>query len=246
MQLHRTSLSTSFGNEFVSNGTLFHHVHNIDGGMSWLSLENRLRIVAESSGAPAYLHSAASIPIINRDVKLANIILDDHHGAKISNLGASRLLTDKSDVYSFGVVLAELLIGRKPICIEISPKDVNLATYFITSLNKNRIFQILEPRVVKEGTIDQLDAAAQLVKRCLSLNGEERRTMKEVTVELEGLRNFTKPPSANCHGHDEIESLISSTEAPRSDLNEIQLSLILGMTLNNIAWELLVCCSHVQ
>ncbi|KAK1398216.1 putative wall-associated receptor kinase-like protein 16 [Heracleum sosnowskyi] len=199
--------------EFVSNGTLFDHVHSIDGGMSWLSWENRLRIAAESSGALAYLHSAASIPVIHRDVKLANILLDDHNVAKISDFGASRLisldknqvttlvqgtlgyldpeyfhtgqLTDKSDVYSFGVVLAELLTGRKPICTERSPKDVNLATYFITSLNENRLFQILEPRVVKEGTIDQLETTAQLVKRCLSLNGEERPTMKEVTMELE-------------------------------------------------------------
>ncbi|KAK1398213.1 Kinase-like protein pac.W.ArA.7 [Heracleum sosnowskyi] len=159
--------------DFVSNGTLFDHVHNMKGGMSWLSLENRLRIVVESAGTLAYLHSAASIPIIHRDVKLANILLDDHHMAKISDFGASRLvpldknqmttlvqgtlgyldpeyfhagqMTDKSDVYSFGVVLAELLTGRQPICTKISPKDVNLATYFITSLNENRIFQILEP-----------------------------------------------------------------------------------------------------
>ncbi|WOH01999.1 hypothetical protein DCAR_0521386 [Daucus carota subsp. sativus] len=238
--------------EFVSNGSLFDHVHGIEGGMSWLSWENRLRIAAESSGALAYLHSAASMPVIHRDVKLANILLDDRHVAKISDFGASRLvpldknqvttlvqgtlgyldpeyfhtgqLTDKSDVYSFGVVLAELLTGRKPICAERSPKDVNLATYFITSLNENRIFKILEPRVVKEGTVDQLEAAARLVKRCLSLIGEERPTMKEVTMELEGLRNCTKHPWADQRGHDENESLISSNEAPVSDFSEIQLS----------------------
>ncbi|KAK1364914.1 hypothetical protein POM88_040475 [Heracleum sosnowskyi] len=34
--------------EFVSNGTLLDHVHNNDGGASWLSLDNRLRIAAES------------------------------------------------------------------------------------------------------------------------------------------------------------------------------------------------------
>ncbi|KAK1398199.1 hypothetical protein POM88_008062 [Heracleum sosnowskyi] len=56
--------------------------------------------------------------------------------------------------------------------------------------------------------------------------------MKEVTMELEGLRNFTKHPWANRHGHEEIESLISSTEAHRSDLYEIQLS-----SYNNIGHD---------
>ncbi|KAK1398195.1 putative wall-associated receptor kinase-like 16 [Heracleum sosnowskyi] len=237
--------------EFVSNGTLFDHVHNTHEGMSQLSLENRLRIAAETSGALAYLHSAASIPIIHRDVKLANILLDDNHIAKVSDFGASRLvsldqtqvttlvqgtlgyldpeyfhtgqLTDKSDVYSFGVVLAELLTGRKPICIEGSPKDRNLATYFITSVKENRIFQILEPRALKEGTLEQLETAAQLVKRCLSLNGEERPTMKEVTMELESLRKFSKYPWANHHRHEETASLISS-DNELSDLYDIQLS----------------------
>ncbi|KAL1816972.1 hypothetical protein ACET3Z_019546 [Daucus carota] len=237
--------------EFVSNGTLFEHVHNIDGGMSWLSLENRLRIAAESSGALAYLHSAASIPIIHRDVKLANILLDDNHVAKISDFGASRLvsldqtqvttlvqgtlgyldpeyfhtgqLTDKSDVYSFGVVLAELLTGRKPLCMERSPEDRNLATYFITSVKENRIFQILEPRALKEGTLEQLETAAQLVKRCLSLNGDDRPTMKEVTMELESLRKSSKRPWANQHRHEETSSLIT-IDHELSDLYDIQLT----------------------
>ena len=78
--------------------------------------------------------------------------------------------------------------------------------------------------MVKEGTIDQLEAAAQLVKRCLSLIGEERPTMKEVTMKLEALRNFTKHPWANQDCHEENESLISSAEAPCSDLYGIQLS----------------------
>ncbi|KAK2972073.1 hypothetical protein RJ640_010236 [Escallonia rubra] len=118
--------------EFVSNGTLSHHIHS-RGGISWLSWENRLRIAAESAGALAYLHSAASKPIIHRDVKSANILLDERYTTKISDFGASSIgehislrdarvfgsrLTDKSDVYSFGVVLAELLTGKKPLCLE--------------------------------------------------------------------------------------------------------------------------------
>nr|XP_017250451.1 PREDICTED: wall-associated receptor kinase 2-like isoform X1 [Daucus carota subsp. sativus] len=238
--------------EFISNGTLFHHVHNIDGSMPWLSLENRLRIAAESSCALAYLHSAASIPIIHRDVKLANILLDDNHVAKISDFGASRLvpldqpqvttlvqgtlgyldpeyfhkgqLTDKSDVYSFGVVLAELLTGRKPISLTRSLEDRNLATFFITSVEEHRIFQILEPRLVQEGTLEQLEAAARLVKRCLSLSGKERPTMKEVTMEIERLRIFKRTPWANHHVNEEATRLLGRTDIQHSDLYKIQLS----------------------
>ncbi|XP_074351065.1 wall-associated receptor kinase 1-like isoform X2 [Apium graveolens] len=238
--------------EFVSNGTLHHHVHSIDGGLSWLSLDNRLRVAAESSGALAYLHSAASMPIMHRDVKLANILLDDNCVAKISDFGASRLvpmdqtkvitlvqgtlgyldpeyfhtgeLTEKSDVYSFGVVLAELLTGRKPICMVNSLEEKNLATYFITSLKENRLFQVLDRRVVKEGAMDQLEKAAQLVKRCLNLNGEERPTMKEVTMEIESLRRFSKHPWANQHANEDTLSLKGHPQIQHSDLYEIQLS----------------------
>ncbi|WOG96043.1 hypothetical protein DCAR_0415373 [Daucus carota subsp. sativus] len=238
--------------EFISNGTLFHHVHSTDGGLSWLSLDNRLRVAAESAGALAYLHSEASMPIMHRDVKLANILLDDNYVAKISDFGASRLvpmdqtkvitlvqgtlgyldpeyfhtgeLTDKSDVYSFGVVLAELLTGRKPISMENSGEEKNLATYFITSLKENRLFQVLDRRVVREGSMDQLQNAAQLVKRCLSLNGEERPPMKDVATEMESLRKLTKHPWANQHGTEETTSLIVDREIQHSDLYEIQLT----------------------
>ncbi|KAL1819112.1 hypothetical protein ACET3Z_013981 [Daucus carota] len=238
--------------EFVSNGTLFHHVHNVDGAGSWLSLENRLRIAAESSGALAYLHSAVSIPIIHRDVKLANILLDDNHVAKIADFGASRLipmdqtevstlvqgtlgyldpeyfhtgqLTEKSDVYSFGIVFAELLTGRQPICMANRPEERNLATHFVSSLKEDRLFQIIDPRLLKEGTIDQLQKAAQLVKRCLSLNGEGRPTMKEVMMEVESFRKFTKHPWTNQHGNEDTARLIGQNEFPHSDLYEIQLS----------------------
>ncbi|KAK6120247.1 hypothetical protein DH2020_045938 [Rehmannia glutinosa] len=204
--------------EYVSNGTLFEHIHNKGATTTWLSWDNCLRIASEAAGALSYLHSAASIPVIHRDVKSANILLDEFYTAKISDFGASRLisldqtkvttlvqgtlgyldpeyfqssqLTEKSDVYSFGVVLAELLTGKKHIDMERSQEQMNLSAYFVMSMKENRLFQILEPRFVKEGSLEQLEAIGELIKRCLELNRKDRPTMKEVAMELEGLRKF--------------------------------------------------------
>ncbi|KAL4557905.1 hypothetical protein LXL04_036099 [Taraxacum kok-saghyz] len=235
--------------EFISNNTLFYHIHDRSGGMSWMSWENRLRIAAETAGALAYLHSQATMPIIHRDVKSANILLDENYTTKISDFGASRLvpidhdqvttlvqgtlgyldpeyfhtsqLTDKSDVYSFGMVLAELITGRKPICTGKTNEEKNLATYFVKSMKENRLFQIVEPRLLQEGSLEQLQTVAELVKRCLNYVGEERPAMKEVAMELESLRKFTTHPWLPQQMPEESRSLILEVE--QSELYDIPL-----------------------
>ena len=54
--------------EFVPNGTLFEYIHN-ESMASTILWETRLRIAVETAEALSYLHSAASPPIIHRDVK---------------------------------------------------------------------------------------------------------------------------------------------------------------------------------
>ncbi|KAL2500507.1 Wall-associated receptor kinase 2 [Forsythia ovata] len=231
--------------EYVSNGTLFHHIHN-SGEMPWFSWENRLKIAAEAAGALSYLHSAASMPIIHRDVKSSNILLDNMYISKISDFGASRLvpidqtqvttlvqgtlgyldpeyfhtsqLTEKSDVYSFGVVLAELMTGKKPLSPTKSEEERNLATYFIMSINENRLFRILEPRILREGTLQQLQGVGELVKRCLNLKSDERPTMKEVAMELEGLRKLTKHPWNQQGNPEENIALLSEQSTDLYDI----------------------------
>lgn len=233
--------------EYVAHGTLFQYIHK-GGEMPWLSWENRLRIACETAGALSYLHSSATMPVIHRDVKSANILLDENYVAKVSDFGASRLvpldqsqvttlikgtfgyldpeylqtslLTEKSDVYSFGVLLAELLTGKEPHCAGGIQEERSLAMYFTTSVKKNRLFQILDPRVIKEGTLEQLEAVAELVKRCVNMNGEDRPTMKEVTRELEGLKKSTKHPWADQESHEETEGLLSEA----SDLYTVRIN----------------------
>ena len=78
--------------EFISNGTVFEHIHNKDQGYSPLSWELRLKIATDTASALAYLHSSTSTQIIHRDVKTGNILLDERFTAKVSDFGASRLI----------------------------------------------------------------------------------------------------------------------------------------------------------
>nr|DAD42619.1 TPA_asm: hypothetical protein HUJ06_000849 [Nelumbo nucifera] len=223
--------------EFVTNGTLFHHIHE-EGSKSSLSWEKRLSIAAQTASALAYLHSAASPPIIHRDIKSTNILLDDNYMAKVSDFGASRLvplnqtqfttlvqgtmgyldpeyfhtsqLTEKSDVYSFGVVLVELLTGRQALSFDRPEQERNLAIHFVTLMKEDKVDEILEDRVVNECSRDQLREVTMLAKRCLKLNGEERPTMKEVAIELEGLRRSDKHPWVE-HYSEEVENLLGGT-----------------------------------
>ncbi|XVE80097.1 hypothetical protein DITRI_Ditri14bG0112200 [Diplodiscus trichospermus] len=201
--------------EYVSNGTLFDHMHNV-GGASLLPWETHLRIATETTEALSYLHSAASVPIIHQDIKLANILLDKHYTAKVSDFGASRLipteeaqittivqgtfgyldpeymrtslLTEKSDVYSFGVVLIELLTGQKVVCFERSEEKRVLAMYFLSLMKEDRLLEILDPLVLNDANAEQLKEVAALARQCVRVKGEERPTMKEVAHELDGLQ----------------------------------------------------------
>ncbi|XP_021892269.1 wall-associated receptor kinase-like 8 [Carica papaya] len=200
--------------EFIPNGTLYQYIHdqNEDFPLTW---EIRLRLAIEVASALSYLHSSASVPIYHRDIKSKNILLDEKYRAKVSDFGTSRSIsvdqthlttrvqgtfgyldpeyfqssqfTEKSDVYSFGVVLAELLTGKKPISLVRSEEEKALATHFLLAMEENRLFEIVDVRVLKGGK-EEVTTVAMIAERCLNLNGKKRPTMKEVAAELEGIR----------------------------------------------------------
>ncbi|XP_048126958.1 wall-associated receptor kinase-like 1 isoform X2 [Rhodamnia argentea] len=219
--------------EFIPNGTLYQYLHDPDGEFP-ISWETRLRIANEVAGALSYLHFAAAIPVYHRDIKSSNILLDGKYRAKVADFGASRSITidqthlttmvrgtfgyldpeyyqtsqftDKSDVYSFGVVLVELLTGEKPISQIRAEEGKNLSTYFVISMEENRLFDVLDKEVLDHGDKEEIIAVSNLANRCLNPNGRHRPTMKEVSMELERIRSLRNPVVVR-HSEEEIDRI---------------------------------------
>ncbi|KAJ4978024.1 hypothetical protein NE237_008804 [Protea cynaroides] len=135
--------------EFMKNGALYDHLHsktNVEKNSSLLnSWKMRIKISLDAARGIEYLHNYAVPPIIHRDIKSSNILLDENWMARVSDFGLSlmgpgsptgqymsmraagtvgymdpeyyglNVLTVKSDVYGLGVVLMELLTGKRAI-----------------------------------------------------------------------------------------------------------------------------------
>jgi serine/threonine protein kinase len=78
--------------EYMSAGTLRDSL----AGKSGLHLDwkKRLRVALGAARGLAYLHELADPPIIHRDVKSSNILMDEHLTAKVADFGLSKLVSD--------------------------------------------------------------------------------------------------------------------------------------------------------
>ncbi|CAI8601504.1 unnamed protein product [Vicia faba] len=123
--------------DYFRNGSLHEFLHLSDDFSKPLTWNTRIRIALGTARAVEYLHESCSPPLVHKNIKSANILLDTDLNPRLSdyglatfhqrtsqNLGAGynapectkpSAYTLKSDVYSFGVVMLELLTGRMPL-----------------------------------------------------------------------------------------------------------------------------------
>ncbi|KAL1210386.1 putative receptor-like protein kinase [Cardamine amara subsp. amara] len=162
--------------ELMQNGSLDEQLHGPSRG-SALTWHTRMKIALDTARGIEYIHERCRPPIIHRDLKSSNILLDSSFNAKISDFGLAVTvgahgknniklsgtlgyvapeylldgkLTDKSDVYAFGVVLLELLLGRRPVEKLSSVQYQSLVTWAMPQLtDRSKLPKIVDP-VIKD------------------------------------------------------------------------------------------------
>jgi len=199
--------------EFMAHGSLYQHLHGKDPNLKKrLNWARRVTIAVQAARGIEYLHGYACPPVIHRDIKSSNILIDEDHNARVADFGLSILgpadsgtplselpagtlgyldpeyyrlhyLTTKSDVYSFGVVLLEILSGRKAIDMQF--EEGNIVEWAVPLIKAGDIFAILDPALSPPSDLEALKKIASVACKCVRMRGRDRPSMDKVTTALE-------------------------------------------------------------
>lgn len=199
--------------EFMANGSLHQHLHSknkeVREQLDWV---RRVTIAVQAARGIEYLHGYACPPVIHRDIKSSNILIDEEHNARVADFGLSLLgpansssplaelpagtlgyldpeyyrlhyLTTKSDVYSFGVLLLEILSGRK--AIDMQYEEGNIVEWAVPLIKAGDVEGVLDPALKPPSDLEVLKRIANIASKCVRMRGKERPSMDKVTTALE-------------------------------------------------------------
>ncbi|KAJ0643595.1 putative protein kinase RLK-Pelle-CrRLK1L-1 family [Helianthus annuus] len=202
--------------EYASNRSLDRHLNS-----NLLTWRQRIKICLDAARGLSFLHGDKGTRkrVIHRDIKSANILLDDKWNAKVSDMGLSKAapanqphsflitqlagtpgycdpqymnsftLSKESDVYSFGVVLFEVLCGR--LCYNYSNSMLKLwVNTWKKAYRENKLYEIVFQGLMQPMDSTSLKTFSSIAFQCLHVYSEERPTMAHVVKKLETALEF--------------------------------------------------------
>ncbi|KAK6163642.1 hypothetical protein DH2020_000506 [Rehmannia glutinosa] len=210
--------------EYMPQGALSRHLFRWKSlNLEPVSWTRRLNIALDVARGVEYLHSLAHQSFIHRDLKSANILLDDDFRAKVSDFGlvklaldtersvATRLagtfgylapeyavtgkITTKVDVFSFGVILMELLTGLVALD-ERRPEEKRYLAEWFWQIKSNRdtLIASIDPALdAKEDIYESIFIIAELAGHCTAREANYRPEMGHAVNVLAQLVEKWKP-----------------------------------------------------
>ncbi|AGO85889.2 Serine/threonine protein kinase [Pandoravirus salinus] len=178
--------------EFIRGGNLRAMLADASVRIVWA---DRLRLMRTAAAGVAYLHGRDR-PIVHRDLKSSNLLVDDNFTIKVADFGFARIREDnatmtrcgtpawtapeilrgeryseKADIYSFGIVMWEIITRKQPY---------SGRNFMATTL------------AVLEGTRLDIPAdcpadLAKLVRLCWHKKPAKRPSMDEVVAKLDAM-----------------------------------------------------------
>ncbi|XP_043689407.1 probable serine/threonine-protein kinase PBL23 [Telopea speciosissima] len=203
--------------EYMPLGSLEDHLLDLPPNKKPLDWNTRIKIAAGAAKGLEYLHDTANPPVIYRDFKASNILLDEDFNPKLSDFGLAKLgptddeshvstrvmgtygycapeyamtgqLTTKSDVYSFGVVFLEMITGRRAIDHARPKREQNLVSWAQPLFrDKTKFTFMADPLLEGKYPLKGLYQALAIAAMCLQEEASTRPLIRDVVTALEYL-----------------------------------------------------------
>ncbi|CAN8290032.1 unnamed protein product [Cochlearia groenlandica] len=201
---------------YMANGSVASCLRERPPSQLPLAWPIRQQIALGSARGLSYLHDHCDPKIIHRDVKAANILLDEDFDAVVGDFGLARLMdykdthvttavrgtighiapeylstgksSEKTDVFGYGIMLLELITGQRAFDLArlANDDDVMLLDWVKGLLKEKKLEMLVDPDLKSNYTEAEVEQLIQVALLCTQSSPMERPKMSDVVRMLEG------------------------------------------------------------
>ncbi|XP_073007484.1 leucine-rich repeat receptor-like serine/threonine/tyrosine-protein kinase SOBIR1 [Typha latifolia] len=200
--------------EYMKNGSLHDLLTSVAKGDKELLWQERYKIAMDVACGLEYMHMMHKPCVVHRDMKPANVLLEDNLNARISDFGLAKLVpdcvlteasssivvgtigyiapeyfrtslcTEKCDVYSFGVILAVLITCKFPNDDFFLDSETTMVGWLRNVMSSDDPKVAIDPCLLGEGFEEQMLLVLKIALFCTYDDPKERPNSREVHLML--------------------------------------------------------------